>query len=212
MSMSARGIQLLEAANGQMSELIDLLSTRGESALRLPCSGREKLGDGTVAAVASHTAGRYQRIATFLQATSQPPDAHTRRRHGVHRIPRFRPSGSHAPRDHVDGSHNESVAHDDYCAETVDLRTLLERLSAGRDVLSLLADLTDEQLDAVPPAGSFRFCDGQRNLEQVMASLLKHQSHQIDALKAAVTGLLAPATTPGRSKIDRFRQSGEVER
>src|ERR1700730_12292096 len=98
MSMSARGIQLLEAANGQISELIDLFSTRGESALRLPCSGREKLGDGTVAAVASHTAGRYQRIATFLQATSQPPDAHTSRRHGLHRIPRFRPTRSHAPR------------------------------------------------------------------------------------------------------------------
>jgi hypothetical protein len=206
MSMSARGIRLLEAANGQISELIDLFSTRGETALGLPCSGREKPGDGTVAAVASHTAGRCQRIATFLQATSQPPDAHTGTGHGRHRIPRFRCAGSREAGDHVEGSHNESVAHDDYSAETVDLHTLLERLSAGRDVLSLLADLTDEQLDAVPPAGSFRFCDGQRNLEQVMASLLKHQSHQIDALKAAVMDPLAPATTQGSSKIDRFRR------
>jgi hypothetical protein len=27
--------------------------------------------------------------------------------------------------------------------------------------------------------------DGQRTLEQVLASLLKHQSHQLDALNAA---------------------------
>ncbi len=74
----------------------------------------------------------------------------------------------------------------DYMAENVDLPGLLERLSAGRDALSLLAGLTDEQLDTVPSAGSFRFCDGQRTLEQVVTSLLKHQGHQIDAVKAAV--------------------------
>ncbi len=46
--------------------------------------------------------------------------------------------------------------------------------------------MTDSQLDAIPPKDSFRFCDGQRSLEQVLASLLKHQAHQFDALKAAI--------------------------
>jgi hypothetical protein len=75
----------------------------------------------------------------------------------------------------------------DYTADTVDLHDLLDLLSAGRDALSLLADLTDERVDSAPPNGSFRFCDGQRTLEQVVASLLNHQAHQIDAIKAAVT-------------------------
>jgi hypothetical protein len=75
----------------------------------------------------------------------------------------------------------------DYTADNVDLHDLLDLLSAGRDALSLLADLTDERLDTAPPTGSFRFCDGQRTLEHVVASLLNHQAHQIDALRAAVT-------------------------
>jgi hypothetical protein len=63
---------------------------------------------------------------------------------------------------------------------------LLERLSTGREALSLLADLTDGQLDTVPPAGSFRFCDGQRTLGEVISGLLKHQRHQIDAVNSAL--------------------------
>jgi hypothetical protein len=57
---------------------------------------------------------------------------------------------------------------------------------APRATLGRLAELTDGQLDQVPPDGSFRFCDGQRTLEQVLASLLKHQAHHLDALRSAV--------------------------
>jgi hypothetical protein len=32
------------------------------------------------------------------------------------------------------------------------------------------SELTDSQLDQVPPKHSFRFCDGQRTLEQVLAT------------------------------------------
>jgi hypothetical protein len=31
-----------------------------------------------------------------------------------------------------------------------------------------------------------KFCDGQRTLEQILTSLLNHQSHQLDALRAAL--------------------------
>ena len=41
-------------------------------------------------------------------------------------------------------------------------------------------------VDQVPPKDSFRFCDGQRTLEKVLAGLLKHQAHQLEALKTAV--------------------------
>lgn len=53
--MSERGIELLETTDGQIPELIDLLSARGAVALSLPSSGREKLGDSTVAALARCT-------------------------------------------------------------------------------------------------------------------------------------------------------------
>jgi hypothetical protein len=52
--MTERGKQLQATADGQIAELIDLVSTVDEATLRLPCPGREKLGDGTVAASMRH--------------------------------------------------------------------------------------------------------------------------------------------------------------
>jgi hypothetical protein len=155
--MGERGAQLLDTADRQISELIELLSTAGDTALKLPCPGREKLGDGTVGATASHTADRYLHIAEFLEATVDGRRAHT-------------------PGDHG-GNHG---------AENLDLGDLLERLSATRQPLGLLAELSDEQLDAVPPASDMRFCDGRRTLGQILASLFKHQGHQVDAVKRAL--------------------------
>jgi hypothetical protein len=141
-------------ADGQLSELIELLSTRDEAALGVPCPGREKLGDGTVAACASHTAENYLRIAAFLRDEDHP---------------------------HV--AHGHSAPHD---AKDVDRQSPLERLSAGRDAFGALSGLTDEQLDSVPPASDMKFCDGQRTVEQIVTNLLNHQSHRLDALRAAL--------------------------
>jgi hypothetical protein len=152
--MSERGMQLLETASGQISELIELISTRDEAALRLECPGREKLGDGTVAACVSHTAGTYNRIAGFLR--------------GV---------GPH------EGDHGHDSRHR---VEDVNVGALLDQLSAASDAIDMLATLTDEELDTVPPNSGMRFCDGQRTLEQVLASMLRHQAHQIDAVRAAL--------------------------
>jgi len=148
--MSERGSRLRETVDGQISELIAIVASLEEAALRLPCPGREKLGDGTVAACASHTAETYHRIAAFLAG-------HSADRH-----------------DHAHNTHN------------ADAHALLQQLSTARTSLSVLANLTDEQLDAVPPASGIRFTDGERTLEQVVASMLKHQAHQIEAVKAAV--------------------------
>jgi hypothetical protein len=164
--MSDRGLDLQRTADAQIAELIELLSTRGQAMLGLPCPGREKLGDGTVAACASHTADNYHRIASFLEGQSNG-------RH--HRTGRFlHGRGDDEPRS-------------GYTAEDIDLPALLDRLSAGRAALDALADLTDRQLDTVPPASEMKFCDGQRTLEQVVTNLLNHQSHQLDALKSAIS-------------------------
>ncbi len=164
--MNERGTQLQETADGQIDELIGLISTRGEAALRLACPGRLKLGDGTVAACALHTADNYLRITGFLQGHSE--DGHRRIVRFLHR--------------HGEDKHQG----DCYRAANIELQAVLERLSAGRAALSGLADLTDDQLDTVPPASDVRFCDGQRTLEEVVTSMLKHQNHQLNALRAAV--------------------------
>jgi hypothetical protein len=145
-------------AAGQIAELTALLSAGGDAALTLPCPGRGKLGDGTVGAVALHTADNYRRIAEFVQATTSGQAMHS--------------AGDHAQH----GSHLRAQD-----AQVDDLR---HQLAAASEALALLAALSDDQLDAVPPEGQMKFCDGERTVEQIVASLLKHQRHQIDALKA----------------------------
>jgi hypothetical protein len=185
--MTERGKQLHATTDEQVGELIALISALDEAALRRPCPGREKLGDGTVGASARHTADNYQRIAGFVQTSDRMSGAHGPARHGGHRIPRFLRAIGHGPSDHSE--HDPAAGQHDggYTADTIDVGAVVEQLSASRATLGRIAELTDTQLDAIPPDGSFRFCDGQRTLEQVLAGLLKHQAHQIEALKAALT-------------------------
>ena len=184
--MTERGKQLHATTDEQVGELIALISALDEAALRLPCPGREKLGDGTVGASARHTADNYQRIAGFVQTSDRMSGAHGPARHGGHRIPRFLRAIGPGPSDHAEHDPAAGQHDDHYSADTIDLSATLEQLSASRDTLGRIAELTDRQLDAIPPDGSFRFCDGQRTLAQVLASLLKHQGHQVDSLRSAV--------------------------
>jgi len=181
--MSDRGAQLMQAADSQITELTALLGARDEAALSLPCPGREKLGDGTVAACAAHTAGNYLRIAAFIAGEDHEdhaPVTHGPGRRDPHRIPSFLRGRRHA------AGHDASRHSAPPGAGDVDRRSLLDRLSAARDAFAPLANLTDEQLDTVPAASDMRFCDGQRTLEQIVTSLLNHQSHQVAALRAAL--------------------------
>jgi hypothetical protein len=168
----------------QVGELLALLSTAEPGALRSPCPGREKLGDGTIAASIKHTADNYQRIAEFVTTSDRISANHAPTRAGEHRIPRFLHALGHSPVDHEE--HRTLSRSDQYTAETVDLPAVLDQLSRTRQKLKEIAQLTDLQLDTIPPKDGFRFCDGQRNLEQVLGSLLTHQGHQLDALNAAL--------------------------
>jgi hypothetical protein len=185
-AMMERGSALHATADEQIAELIALMSTADEVALRLPCPGREKLGDGTVGASIRHTADNHQRITDFVQTSDRMSAAHQPGQHGGHRIPRFLSAFGHAPPGHADHRAGASQHDNEYTAN-IDPRAVIAQLSASHDRLGQIAALTDRQLDAIPPKGSFRFCDGQRTLEQVIASLLKHQRHQLDALKAATS-------------------------
>jgi hypothetical protein len=107
-----RRSQLFDTADRQLAELIGLLSSRGEDALSLPCPGRERMGDGTVAACASHTADRYERIAEFVRTAAQMIRASASAAKGGHRVPRLLRARGHGPRDHAEIAH-EHGTHDD---------------------------------------------------------------------------------------------------
>jgi hypothetical protein len=184
-SMTERAKQLYAIADGQIAELIDLISTLDEATLGLPCPGREKLGDGTIGAAARHTADNYERIAAFAQALDRSSSVQGPAQHDGHRTPRLPRRIGHGPAG--DAAHGPAGGEhrDEYTADNMDVDIVVGQLSVSRDALGAIAGLTDSQLDSIPPRGSVRFCDGQRTLEQVLAGLLKHQGHQVDALKAA---------------------------
>jgi hypothetical protein len=183
--MAERGKQLHATADDQISALINLISTLDDAALRLPCPGREKLGDGSIAASARHTADNYQRIAAFVQTSDRMSRAHQPNQHRAHRIPRLLRALGHGPADHARHGPGAGEHDDPYSADNIDPGAVVDQLSSSRTTLGRIAELTDSQLDVIPPKDSFRFCDGQRSFGQVLASLLKHQGHQLDALTAA---------------------------
>jgi hypothetical protein len=180
--MTARAQQLHATADRQIAELIDLLRTAEEATLRLPGAGREKLGDGTVAALLGHTADNYERIAVFLADRERMPASHAPPQHGIPSVLR---TLRHRPTDHrtpLSGQHDSP-----YSADDLDVALLIQQLSGTRVALTAIEELTDTQLDAIPSKDSFRFCDGQRTLERVLAGLLTHQDRQLETLRAAVT-------------------------
>ena len=185
--MTERGEQLHTIADQQITELADLIRTLDDAALRLPCPGRENLGDGTVGAFAQHTADNYRRIAAFVAASDRMSAGHVTGQPGGHRIPRFlRGPGHQTPQHSQNGP--DSHRHDEpYTAENTSRAELIEEFEGARENLSRIAELTDRQLDAVPPKDSFRYCDGHRTLEQVLTAVLKHQHHQVRALQVALS-------------------------
>jgi hypothetical protein len=184
--MTERANQLHLTADRQIAELLGLVLTFDEEGGRQPCAGREKLGDGTVAAWARHTADNYQLIAAFVTGSERMSAGREPSLHGRHRAPRFsRFRGHGAPSQAESGS--GTVLHDGpYTADNTNLAIVATELATTRKTVGRIAELTDTQLDEIPPKGAFRFCDGRRNLEQVIASALKHQAHQLDSLKASV--------------------------
>ena len=184
--MSERAEQLQTTAATQIGELIDLVSTADDATLHRPCPGREKLGDGTIGAISAHTADNYERIGTFVATSQRLANRHDSRQPDRHQIPGVLCELGHTPfgqNQHQADSHSHQAG---YTAETVQPTEIARRLTAARQDLARIAQLTDQQLDAIPRKDTFRFCDGQRTLEQVLAALLKHQDRQVRTLKAAL--------------------------
>jgi Mycothiol maleylpyruvate isomerase N-terminal domain len=176
--MEPRAEELHSRVAAQIGRLIDLAADLDDADLRRPCPGRNKLGDGSVGTVIAHTTDNYLRIAAFVGtygdgSEGAPPTAapgHSRR--FGHLLGGWR---RHRPRDH---GHGDLPA-----AGGADLEELRHRLSTARADLASIAGLDERRLDSIPPDGAFRFCDGRRDLEEVLTALLDHQEHQVEALE-----------------------------
>jgi hypothetical protein len=184
--MRHRAEQLQSSADQQISELIELLSSVDDATMHRPCPGRERLGDGTIGANATHTAENYERIATFVATSETMSSRHGNGRQRQHRIPAPLRALGHTPPEH--GQAGTEGHEYGFTADGADSDEIVERLAATRRELARIGQLTDEQLEGVPPKDSFRFCDGTRTLEQVLMGLLKHQANQVLALRLALTG------------------------
>src|SRR5579859_7540452 len=136
--MTERGQELSTTVNEQIAELINLLATLDQAALRRPCPGREKLGDGTIGAAARHTADNYKRIADFVQSSDRMSSAH-----GGHRVPRLLRALGHGPESHADDDQGAAQHGSGYTADDVDVDAVVERLSASREALGRIGELTD---------------------------------------------------------------------
>jgi hypothetical protein len=185
--MSQRAEQLHASADQQIGGLIDTLATVDAATLRRPCARREKLGDGTIGAFAAHTADNYRRIGTFVATSDRMSARHRPQANRGHQIPSLLRRLGHTPPDdseHAVGGRGHNAG---YTADSTSPPEIIQRLATARKELAGIAGLSDQQLDAVPPKDSFRFCDGKRTLEQVLAGLFKHQDHQVQTIKATVT-------------------------
>ena len=166
--MSERGTRLMAKADRQLSEMIEFFGTLDKADLHKPCPG-ESTEDGagdTAGAVAAHMSQGYRFLGKFLQAdgyVAESPATGNRKGRGH----RYRPC------------HGRTLP-------PAVLPDMVDRLTGGKAPIGLLADLTDEQLDSVPPAGSSRFSDGRRTLEQVIDKVIAHQAAHLMTLKRAV--------------------------
>ena len=180
--MMQRAEDLHATARQQIDQLQAIARAQSVETLQRPCPGRMKLGDGSLGAVILHTIENYQRIGNFAagrepQADDAPQDSKGARQSRSYGISRLLGAIGHRPPDH--GDH--------YSASSASPERLVTLIENAREALAPISALSVDQLDAVPAAGGFRFADGKRTLEEVLLALFKHQAHQLDAIRDAVS-------------------------
>ncbi len=174
-AISETGRELLARVEAQLDELERLIAGCEEEALRRPCPGREKLGDGTAGALALHIATSYGRLAAFLRQEADPGRlARLRRRLGIS-----------SATGHGGPGRERSHAHGGPRGRAAERGEIGASAGRARAELQRLGDLTGEQLEATPSAGGIRFADGRRSIAEIVGAALVHQQHQLDALRAA---------------------------
>jgi hypothetical protein len=81
--------------------------------------------------------------------------AHEPTQHGAHRIPRFLRALGHRPQDHAEHGPGAGQHEEQYTADNIDPGAIVEQLSASRDNLGRIAELTNRQLNAIWTSPAF---------------------------------------------------------
>ena len=98
---------------------------------------------------------------------------------GYHFLVRFLTSAGHVPGRPAGGSiHGRGPQ--------LALASLRARLAEARTEVGIIAGLTDQQLDSVPPPKSSRFSNGRRTLGQLIGEVINHQEQHLNDLKSAL--------------------------
>ncbi|MFF0018045.1 DinB family protein [Streptomyces sp. NPDC005374] len=159
--MSERGTELMSKALAQLDEARGLLAEAHDSDLHRPYVDRE--GDhsaNSVGNAALHFVEGYQKIGRLLKGAGYVSASLTG--------------------ETVQGNGHR---HDhDHEAEITDV---LKGLDAAKVRLTLLADLTDAQLDSIPPMKN-QWADGERTLLTVLDVIIAHQAGHLASLGDAL--------------------------
>lgn len=160
--MSGRGEKLMGKVTRQIDDIAEVFATLSEADLAKPRPASEESGKSGHVAKGRSVGDAAAHIAE-----------------GYHFIVRFLRRAGHVPgapagvRIHGRGPEPS-------------LPELRKRLAEAKPEVGVIADLTDEQLDNVPPPKSSRFSDGRRSLEQVIEEAIAHQAGHLNDLKRAV--------------------------
>ncbi|MFD1537019.1 hypothetical protein [Nonomuraea guangzhouensis] len=162
--VDGHGVELMAKVRRQLDESAAVFAALDDADLSKCCPDGDGETTGTVASAAAHLAEGYARLGRFLHSTGYVPAA-----------PEHGHGHGHA--------HGAGHRHAPPPATVADVLELLHRVEQP---VTLLGDLTDQQLDSVP-AKANRFADGHRTLQQVIDEMTAHQAAHLAAIKQALT-------------------------
>lgn len=189
--MSNRINDLLARANQLNGETIEFVSNLSEPEMAAPCADPEC---PTVGDVVVHLGEGSKEVLGWAAATLQgqpgngsqtPPSAGDGHSHGPagHSHGPAGHSHSHGPAGHshgpADHSHGPAEGHI-HKDEVIQLMKRGWMVSAG-----MLKNLTDEQLDATPPAAP-GISDGSMSLVEIISRMMDHQEQHLTYMKEAL--------------------------
>ena len=177
--MSDRGAELMMQALDQVDEAAQTLEESTDSQLRKPYAENAEGHFATsVGGAAVHFAQGYGKLGKFLHEGGYLDVAD-----------RFAPgagAGGGGGHGHGHGGgHGHGHGHGPGAHGDVTVPEVLKSLEKAREIIALLEELSDAQLDSIPPLLG-EWSDGERTLYSVLETIITHQAGHLGSLKAAL--------------------------
>jgi hypothetical protein len=188
--VSERVSQILIRVDLLNSELIDFVGNLTGPDLRTPCDDPEC---PTVGDVVAHLAEGSKQVLGWAAVTMKGQPAQPAGNSGTghtHGPGADHDHGPGADHDHGPGAdHDHGAAGHSHApgAGHVHVDEAIEIMQTGWTTsVKMLKNLTDEQLDSVPPNAQ-GIADGNASLEQILGRMMDHQEQHLNYMKAALS-------------------------